>query len=194
MAVKGTILKFQDAPSIDQRWKEQQGGAESIQNYRIDPQGDGWLADRGLEPWMKFDLVLESETSPYMDTQVDSQFIWTKQSTGQVYHFVEQGGELYYLWGHSDTVGAVSFWKHKVTIATGRRTRKVGDVGTQFVPYGNRLLIINGYDKPIWFYGDQRYRLFGFTLATPQIELIDVNITYGNTSDLRDGIPRPTFN
>ena len=118
MAVKGTILKFQDAPSIDQRWKEQQGGAESIQNYRIDPQGDGWLADRGLEPWMKFDLVRESETSPYMDTQVDSQFIWTKQSTGQVYHFVEQGGELYYLWGHSDTVGAVSFWKHKVTIAT----------------------------------------------------------------------------
>jgi len=193
MAVKGTILKYADAPSIDQRWKEQQGGAESIQNYRIDPQGDGWLADRGLEPWMKFDQVLETETSPYLDTQVDSQFIWTKQSTGQVYHFVEQGGELYYLWGHSDTAGATNFWKHKITIATGRRTRKVGDVGTQFVPYGNRLLIINGYDKPIWFYGDARHRLFGFTIATPKVELIDVNVTYATTNDLRNGIPRPTF-
>jgi len=193
MAVKGTILKYRDAPSVDQRWKESAGGAESIKSARIDPTGDGWLFDRGLEPWMQFPAVLTSDTSPYMDTVVDSQFIWTKQSTGQVYHFIEQGGELYFLWGCSDNIAVSAFWDHKTTIATGRRTRKVGDVGTQYIPYGNRLLILNGYDKPIWFYGDNRHRLFGFTIATPQLELINVNPIYGAVSDLQEGLPRPNF-
>jgi hypothetical protein len=197
MAVKGQQLKFSDAPSIDQRWKEQKGGAEKIQNFRIDPQGDGWLADRGLEPWIDHTGAQIEQTllqDGIFDKQIDSQFIWTKQSTGQVYHIIEQGGELYYLWGNNGTAGASNYFKDKVTIATNRRARKVGDVGTQFIPYGNRLLITNGYDKPIWFYGETRFRDFGFNIVSPSPEVIDVNITYGAVTDLTDGIPRPTFN
>jgi hypothetical protein len=195
MAIKGSILKFSDAPSIDQRWKESTGAAEKIQNFRIDPSGDGWLADRGLEPWYDYggDTVLGPDTTPYWDKKVDSQFIWTKQSTGQTYHFVEQEGTLYYLWGNKGNPTISNYWRDAVIIATGRRTRKVGDPGTQYVPYGDRLLILNGYDKPIWFYGDNRFRDFGFLLPSPSPDVIDVNVTYATTSDLTDGIPRPTF-
>lgn len=196
MAVKGTRIKYNQVPTIDQRWKKSVGAAEKIQNARIDPSGDGYLFDRGLEPWKDFSEqdILESETSPYLDSKVDSQFIWTKQSTGQVYHIIEQNGELYYLWGNNGSPASASdFWKDKVTIATGRRLRKVNDAGTQYVPYGDRLLILNGYDKPIWFYGDNRWRDFGFSIGAPEPEVVDVDITYGATQDLTDGIPRPTF-
>jgi len=196
MAIKGTVLKYTDAPSVDQRWKESSGGAESIKNFRIDPSGDGWLADRGLEPWYDAsgDEVLPADTTPYFDKPVDSQFIWTKQSTGQVYHLIEQGGLLYYLWGNKGNPSVANYWRDAIVIGTDRRIRKLGDPGTQYVPYGDRLLILNGYDKPIWFYGDFRFRDFGFTIASPSPDLIDVNITYASTNDLTDGIPRPSFN
>ena len=51
MAIKGTkVFQLKGAGAIDQRWKETSGIAESIKNFRIDPTGDGWLADRGIEP------------------------------------------------------------------------------------------------------------------------------------------------
>ena len=66
MSVKGSVIKFKDAPTIDQRWKDSSGAAERIQSCRIDPQGDGYLFDRGLEPWRDFSgaNILSTETSP----------------------------------------------------------------------------------------------------------------------------------
>ena len=202
MAVKGQILKFSNAPAIDQRWKESTGGAEKIQNFRIDPSGDGWLADRGLEPWFDFSGkdISPSQllTNQIFQAKVDSQFIWTKQSTGQVYHFIEQFGNLYYLWGNNNSNAVTTppnkfFDNSRVVIGTGRRIRKVGDVGTQYIPYGNRLLIINGYDKPIWFYGDNRFRDFGFHSIAPSPEVLQVIPRYTAITDLTDGITRPSF-
>ncbi len=196
MAVKGKPLKYTDAPAVDQRWKEQVGAAERIQNFRIDPEGDGWLADRGLEPWKDFsgESLLAADTTPYFDKKVDSCFVWTKQSTGQVYYFAEQGGELYYQWGNNNAATLSNFWRDKITIATDRKIRGVGDPGTQYIPYGNRLLIINGFDKPIWFYGDGRFRDFGFTIATPEAELIGVQDEYDkSTNRLKSGLGMPRF-
>jgi len=202
MAVKGQILKFSTAPAIDQRWKESTGGAEKIQNFRIDPSGDGWLADRGLEPWFDFSgkEISPSQllTNKIFEAKVDSQFIWTKQSTGQVYHFIEQFGNLYYLWGNNNSSALATppnefFDNSRVVIGTGRRIRKVGDVGTQYIPYGNRLLIINGFDKPIWFYGDNRFRDFGFQSIAPSPEVINIIPKYTAVTDLTDGITRPSF-
>lgn len=196
MAIKSNIVKFTDAPKIDQRWKESSGAAERIQNFRIDPQGDGWLADRGLEPWKSFAgaKILQSQTSPYLTAPVDSQFIWTKQSTGQVYHFIEQGGELYYLWGNNGNFTLASdFWSDKITIDKDRRIRKLGDSGTQYIPYGDRLLIINAFDRPIWFYGDNRYRDFGFTIATPSLQVLPIQTVFDASNDLQEGINHPRF-
>ena len=196
MAVKGNNIQFTEAPEIDQRWKDTSGGAERIQSCRIDPQGNGYLFDRGLEPWRDFSgaNILTSETSPYLDKPVDSQFIWTKQSTGQVYHFIEQGGELYYLWGNNGSpVSASTYWSDKITIDKDRRIRKVGDAGTQYIPYGNRLLILNGFDKPIWFYGDNKWRDFGFSIATPSLEAIPIQQKYDALFELREGINFPRF-
>ena len=196
MSVKGNTIKFKQAPTLDQRWKDNAGSAERIQNFRVDPQGDGWLADRGIEPWRDFSgaEILSSETTPYLDSQVDSQFVWTKQSTGQVYHFIEQGGELYYLWGNNGSpVSPSAYWADKITIGKGRRIRKLGDAGTQYIPFGNRLLILNGYDKPIWFYGDNKFRDFGFSIATPELEALQVQQVYDAVNDLQVGIGYPRY-
>jgi hypothetical protein len=196
MSVKGNIIKFAQAPTLDQRWKDSSGAAERIQSCRIDPQGAGYLFDRGLEPWRDFSgaNILTTDTSPYLDKPVDSQFIWTKQSTGQVYHFIEQGGELYYLWGNNGSpVPAAAYWADRITIDKDRRIRKVGDAGTQYIPYGNRLLIVNGYDKPIWFYGDNKWRDFGFSIATPSLEYIPIQQKYDSVNELKEGIGFPRF-
>ena len=198
MAIKGTkVFQLKGAGAIDQRWKETSGIAESIKNFRIDPTGDGWLADRGIEPWRDFAGagILLTETSPYLTAKFDSAFVWTKQSTGQVYHFFEQAGELYYLWGNNGSpVAAANYWRDKITIDTGRRIRKVGEAGTQYIPYGNRLLIINGFDKPIWFYGDDRIRDFSFTLPTPEMELFGIQVEYDGANAIRGANTHdPTF-
>lgn len=198
MPIKGGSIKFEGIPKIDQRWKDNAGTAEVIRPARIDPSGDGWLFDRGLEPWKSFagSTILESETSPYLTEKVDSFFIWTKQSTGQVYHIVEMGGELFYLWGNNNSpASATNFWQDKVTIATGRRRRKPSDPGTQYIPFANKLLIINGYDKPILFYGEGRWRDFGFSIATPTPELLPIQVKWNNSTAnaLKEGIFDPAF-
>tara|TARA_R110002012_G_scaffold300966_1_gene501052 strand:- start:845 stop:3100 length:2256 start_codon:yes stop_codon:yes gene_type:complete len=197
VAIKSKIIKFREAPAIDQRFKESSGGAESIKNFRIDPSGDGWLADRGLEPWKDFSgaLILGTEVRPYLNEKMDSIYIWAKQGTGQVYHIFEQGGELYYLWGNPDNPTTAKFWRDKITIATGRHIPKINDPGTQYIPYGDKLLIINGFDKPIWFEGNENFRDFGFTIPTPEIEVLPVQVSYlaSPSVDIQRGTAAPNF-
>lgn len=198
MAIKSKIIKFKQAPAIDQRFVETSGAAQSIKNFRIDPMGDGWLADRGLEPWKDLSgaQILGTEVSPYLDKKIDSLYVWAQQGTGQVYYLFEQGGELYYLWGNADSSLPLTFWRDKETIATGRHIPKIGDPGTQYIPFGDRLLIINGFDKPIWFYGNRKYRDFGFTLPTPELEVLPIQVNYRDfpgSRDLKRGTHSPTF-
>jgi len=198
MPIRSGSIRFTGITKIDQRWKDSDGSAERISPVRIDPAGDGWLFDRGIEPWKTFagSQILESEVSPYLDTKIDSLFIWTKQSTGQVYFIVETGGELFYLWGNNGSPASpVDFWRDKVTIATGRRSRKIGDPGTQFIPIADKLLIINGYNKPILFYGGERWRDFGFSIATPTPELLPIQVEYNASAgnELREGVFDPAF-
>ena len=201
MSIKGTKQSFRTAQGIDQRWATETGGAEVIKSARQDPTGFGWLFDRGIEPWYNYkSATLQiGDATPYLDTTIDSVFVWSKQSTGQVYHFFEQAGELYYLWGNNNGKTLADFWDHKITIGTGRHIPKIGESGTQFIPFGNRLLIINGYDKPILFYGDAKYREFGYLLPTPELELLNVQPDYYNSGaasgddQLKQGTAQPYF-
>ena len=201
MSVKGTKTAFTKASGIDQLWASETGAAENISSARIDPAGFGWLFDRGIEPWYNYSDANMSIglATPYLDTKMDSMFVWTKQQTGQVYHFFEQGGILYYLWGNNNGATGSDFWKHRVIIDTGRNIPKIGEAGTQYIPFANRLLIINGYNKPIMFYGDEKYREFGFLLPTPEVELLSIQPGYfqpgaaSGDDQLIAGTARPSF-
>lgn len=198
MAVKSLSIKFNKAQGLDQDWKAPLGTAEDIFNFRVDPSG-GWLCDRGIEPWWdpspSFDVqeAIPGIQDILLGAKMDSLFVWTKQSTGQTYIFVEQGGYLYYILGNKGPVTPSGWRKNIFFIDSARHIPKATEVGTQYIPYGNRILIINGIDKPIWFYGSERYREYSFTLPTPSPEVLSVEPDYWVTSDLISGTAAPDF-
>jgi hypothetical protein len=191
-------LKFIKASGLDQNWKGEIGYADDIVNARIDPDGLGWLFDRGIEPWWDPKLTMtvigtNTQITQYLGSTIDSCYVWTKQNTEQTYYLVEQAGNLYYFWGNKGSKTGDYYWDDLVVLATGRHIPKANEAGTQYIPYGNRLLIINGYDQPIWFYGRQATRDFGFTIPTPAPETLDIQTSYLSGSNLDNAIASPTF-
>jgi len=156
---------------IDQSWEPEIGGAYDITAARVDPLGGGLLFDRGIEPFWDFGSsfatsMTTANISTYLGGRIDACFVWTKQSTEQIYYIVEQAGTLYYWLGNKN---GGDFLTDIAIIATDRHIPKLNEPGTQFIPYGNRLLIINGYNKPIWFYGRELVRDFSFSIPTGSI-------------------------
>jgi hypothetical protein len=202
MAVKGKVVKFSTAPDIDQNWKDLTGGAEDIRNFRVDTNGLGWLCDRGIEPWWRAPVSYTNQANTvnslqraWLEKRVDSFFVWNKTNTEQVYYIVEQGGYLYYVMGNKGAFPNGDIDDDIYVISSGRHIRKVNEVGTQYIPFGNKLLIINGVDKPIWFYGGEKTRDFGFTIPTPEPQVIDIKPSYrgGVLNRLEQNTASPDF-
>lgn len=201
MSLATQALNFRTASGVEQRYKAPtENIAEDINGARQDPIGLGFLFDRGIEPWWAPGATFtpgldQAKITALFGSKVDSLYVWAKQNTEQVYYIVESGGWLYYWWGNKNGTGVANFYNDLVTIQTGRHIPKLNEPGTQYIPFGNRLLIINGYDKPIWFYGRGRFRDFGFTLATPSAEVIDIEPQYlDGTTELQAGVAAPHFN
>jgi hypothetical protein len=200
MAVKGVTFELTPAQGLDQRYKGELGGSENLSAFRIDPDGEGFLCDRGIEPW--FNLGTSSFSFPpssadaisWLGAKIDACFVWTKQTSETSYMMVEQDGNLYYLVGAKGSTAAADMFKDRITIDTARHIPKMNQSGTQFIPFGNRLLILNGVDKPIWFYGRSKWRDFGFTIPTPQCEVLEIEPDYlDGTTRLTTGVGSPSF-
>ena len=199
MAVKALQVKFNKAAGVDQNLKAPLGTADDIFNFRKHQQ-TGWICDRGIEPWWdpspSFQVgpeITDTLINTLLGDKVDSLFVWKKQSNNQVYILVEQGGRLYYIWGAKGSTAAADWRRNIVFIDSNRHIPKMNEVGTQYIPYGNRLLIINGVDEPIWFYGDTKYRDYSFLLPTPQLELLPIDAEYLDGGDLVSGTAAPEF-
>lgn len=199
MAAGGKVVKFITAGGIDQRWKPELGTAEDITCARVDPDGLGWLFDRGLEPWWDPGSSLSITASvgtlaSYLGGEIVSTFVWSKQNTEQTYYLIEQNGNLYYFLGNKGTnTGSNFYFSDLVLIDEGRHVPAANEPGTQYIPFGNRLLILNGYDKPIWFYGRARSRNFSFSFSTPAPEMLPIQTSYLSGSELEDGVASPVF-
>jgi hypothetical protein len=196
MSATGKRIKFVPALGVDQRWITDIGSAEDITPARVDPDGLGWRFDRGLEPWWdpgsSFSIAGNASTINRYTSEIDSCFVWAKQNTEQVYYLIEQAGTLYYFWGNKGAAGSTYFNDLQV-IDTDRHIPSVNEPGTQYIPFGNRLLIINGYDEPLWFYGRTKSRNFGFTFNTGEPQAIDIVTGYLAGDALTTGIAAPTF-
>lgn len=197
MAAIDKQAKFIPASGLDQRWNGEFGFADNIINARVDPQGLGWLFDRGLEQWWDMGSSISVTASAaaltgLFGSTIDSVYVWSKQNTEQTYYLFEQGGALGY---HCGNKNAGSYQSDKVEIAAlgDRHIPNTNEPGTQYVPFGNRLLIINGYDKPVWFYGREKYRDFSFTLPTASVEILPIQSSYLSGSVLDEGIASPAF-
>jgi hypothetical protein len=198
MAINNKTIKNLKLDGINQALKAPMGTAEDIINFRLHPQG-GYVCDRGIEPWIdpspSFNVsgeIITNVQNALLGAKVDALFIWTKQSQNQTYMIVEQGGYLYYIWGNNGTGASGEWRKNVVLIDSNRHIPRANEVGTQFVPYGNRLLIINGHDKPIWFSGET-WRDFSFLLPTPAPEVLTIDVDYLNGDELISGTASPKF-
>jgi len=194
-------FKSPAAGGVEQRYKSaDMNVAEDIVNARVDTVGGGWLFDRGIEPWWNPRTQLTpglsvSDFTAYFVDPIDALYVWVRGGGEQVYHLIESGGRLYYWLGNKGTTAVASFYDDLVLLQSGRHIRKVNEPGTQFISYGNRLLIINGYDKPLWFYGNSKIRNWGFSLNTPAPEVLDIQPGYlAGTDDLQDSTAAPHFN
>jgi hypothetical protein len=202
MAVKSISVKFNKAGGINQALKAPLGTANDIINFRKHPT-EGWLCDRGIEPWWdqspSFTVsgeIITNVQQALLGEKFDSLFVWTKQSTNQVYIIAEQGGYLYYIWGNKGSSVSTDWRRNVVLLDSNRHIPRANEVGTQFIPFGNRLLIINGVDKPIWFYGDNIIRDYSFLLPTPPIELLPIQPNYlelPTAGELTTGTAFPNF-
>lgn len=172
--------------------------ASSVVNMRWNSDNYSWVNDRALQPWWHFPASFTWDTNQdtipgdiFLGEKVDSVYFW-KKPTGEVYTFIEQGGTLYVQYGNKGQgttyTGFAYFFDDIVVVATDRQKRT-----SQFIPYGNRLLILNGFDAPIWFSSPIDFRDFGFTLPTPRPEVIDINADYPQDNLLTSGTGAPYF-
>jgi len=190
--MKTTQTKAQPALGMDERLVVPQSNASLIRNMRVADNGIGWINDRGWEP-----LIPDLTGRTYHPVEMNSVmggFVWERSNGAEVYFLQENGygtdkAELFYLYGNRGTNS-----KHlKVTIGNSdRRLPKADDPGTQYVPFGRMLLIMNGVDPMYKFWGRGRFNRFGFTLPTPSPNLSNVDVKYqeGNTTNWKR--PRPT--
>ena len=119
------------------------GDANQIFNCRWADE-DGWVANIGFESWWQVPssfTVTSAIMDKYFTDKVDAVYQWKRQGTKDIYTFVEQGGNLYYMLGNKNNG---NFDADIVTIDTDRYIPKLGDVGSQFVNLGQHLLINNG--------------------------------------------------
>ena len=206
MSVRTKTKRFIPFDGLDQNRKASPGGADKVINMRTDDQGLGWVADRGLEQWWKpkdtaftFKIFEDSaftvDLSSYLKSKTDAIYVWNKQNSGQSYYIVERDGILFYWLGNK---GTTDYFRDAIVISKNRHVPKGKDIGTQFIPFGNRLLILNGYDTPLWFYGhgtewEGNSRPFGYTMTTPYSNIHDIDMGYFWHSQLTNAIAAPRF-
>lgn len=166
------------ALGMNERLIVPESNASLVRNMRIADNEIGWVNDRGWEP-----LIPDVTGRTYHPVETKSTlggFVWERSNGAEVYFlqentFSDSAAELFYLYGNRGTNA-----KHlKISIGnTDRRIPKADDPGTQYVPFGRMLLIMNGID-PMWkFWGRGKSNSFGFSLPTPAPTVSGVDVTY----------------
>ena len=185
--------------AVDDSIQAPMNKASRILNMRWNNQHNSWTNDRGFSAWWTYPASFAWDNDPaplisaqtFLASRVDSLYFW-KKNTGEVYIFVEQNGTLYVVYGNkgqgSTYTGFSYFFDDVEVIATNR-----AKIPSQFIPYGDRLLILNGIDAPLWLKSPQSFRDFSFILPTPRPEVIEVQADYVQGDELASGTGAPFF-
>lgn len=155
-------------------------GAGLIQNMKLDEHGY-WSSCVGVEPLIiSPGLVVPNNR---YSTQTNRLFTWNRRQGAEVYvlEAKDDGSIVYQVsnvgeWGRTSLLQSTQIGYHLV--AEGRSPRRAHDPGEQFVPHSRFLLILNGKDVPLKFWGRDHTEYFGFTTRTPQPEILSVDTDY----------------
>jgi len=167
-------LPERPAGGMDQRWFPDHNEASLVQNFRYEPSG-GWINDRGWEPLVPYSSIPSSYTLADLKALYQPcrflQVIQRHQGAEE-YYLQERGGELFYEFGN------LGNGVRKKTLAKDRYLPKSDDCGTQAVPFGRFVLIMNGKDPMLKWWGRELVEPFGFQQAAPSATTVDVQTDY----------------
>lgn len=200
--MKTTTTNFIPCGGVDSSLTAPVTEANSILNCRWDNDLGAWRNDRGLAGWWEYPIsvynwnpTLDGDADRILQEEVKSLFIWKKAGTNSIYNFVEFDNKLYCIQGNKNngTSFPTSF-REGWTLITSWLPSKEDEAGTQFIPFGDKLLILNGRNVPIWFsnYGD--WRAFSFITPTPEPAPVPIQPDYQQGQPLQTGTGAPYFN
>lgn len=174
-----------EAKGVDQRYRARPNAASDIDgHFHPDPNGGGWVNDRGIEPLIPLDATVTFPTSEISKRLQPVRFlsVISRHQGAETYYLYEQAGELKYDMGNKGTSAGV---RQTSVLSSGRKIPKPDDCGTQITTYGRFNLIINGFDKMIKWWGREAYSDFGFISPTPAPSIAGVDTKF---IIYRDGI------
>jgi hypothetical protein len=167
-----------EARGVDQRYKANPNAASNIEgHFHPDPNGGGWINDRGIEPLIPLNTTITIPTADITKTLQPVRFlsVISRHQGAETYYLYEQTGDLKYDMGNKGTTAGV---RQTSVLSSGRKIPKPDDCGTQITTYGRFNLIVNGYDKMIKWWGREAYSDFGFISPTPSPTIADVDTAY----------------
>jgi hypothetical protein len=165
--MKTTRGKIHPAGGLDQRLTPTPASASELVNMRVTDEGTGWIRDRGWEPYNPtagFTRINANDVKP-----IYSLYVWTRNQGAETYPLYEFDGSL--VWEHGIDDGTGSLFAVREYLDINRTPPKVTDPGTQFIPNGPNLIIINGQDQPLKFRGNKRVTPYAWQSrpAAPQV-------------------------
>lgn len=182
-------LPEQVAGGVDQRYFPGPNAAQLVLNYRYEPNG-GWRNDRGWEPLIPYPAAVTFSLSELKDLYQPCRFLAVIQrhQGGEEYYLQERGGNLFYEFGN---IGLGT--TNKIILDKDRNIPRSDDPGTQAVPYGRFVAILNGYDNMLKFWGRGRTTQFGFYQTPPAPTPLELQMDY-NSSENNPPSASPTNN
>lgn len=194
--MKANKTAFIPAGGVDTQISTPPTAATTVVNMRWDNKDGTWRSDMGFLPWWYAPSQMQMNQVPsnnweIFDTYVEAVFFWDKPGSGETYHFLQlDDGRLFVVYGNKgngDTwTSSNSYTADWYLIKTFDKT-KLDDFGTQFIPFGKKLLILNGKDEMIWFGGLDDHRPFGFIFPTPKVDAITIQASY-QQGDPNEGV------
>lgn len=152
-----------------------------IYNFRLTSEGV-LLNDRGYQP---FKIFSTGEDHFYNADDVEPiRFlgIWSRHQGAEVYYFYEQNGYLQYCWGNGDSEAGID----RFVLDFNRHIPSPQQVGTQLIDCGRFCIFANGVDRPIKFWGNERFSDFGGQ-EPPHLFLYDIDPAFVSSGKLEGG-------
>ena len=142
--MKNNIYRVRQLGGINQQYPQPDGSMSELSNWTIDERTNGWDNRIGYE---RYNPVPTNSFAPFSTTvRVDSLYLLSNRSRAQEMILLESAGTLYYVHDFGNTMSLVSF-------DTNRNVPANNELPTQYVAYASSVIIINGYNTPIKFYG-----------------------------------------
>lgn len=142
--MKTASVQIRNLKCLDQRIPQSDDSATKIQNWTIHPKTQAFDNRIGFEKLFPNERMF----TPFTGLgRIDSCYVWSKHQGAQEWWLFEADGTLYYLKWNTASVPS------KETVASGRTIPTNSEPGSFYTPSGRNLIITNGHERPLKFYG-----------------------------------------